>query len=84
MLHIIVRGSRIVIPESLLKKAADLAHVSHQGLLEKTKALLREKIWFPGIDSLVKETIAKCRPCQSVGKPNPSEPLHMTEMASVP
>ena len=41
--NIILRGSRIVIPASLHKKAVDLAHVSHQGL-EKTKALLREKI----------------------------------------
>eukprot|EP00794_Sanderia_malayensis_P014704 gene14704-biopygen11798 len=43
--NIILRGSRIVIPASLQKKAVDLAHACHQGL-EKTKALLREKIWF--------------------------------------
>ena len=65
------------------KKVVDIAHISHQGL-EKTKALLPEKIWFPGIDSLVKETITKFRPCQSVGKPNPPEPLYMTEMPSAP
>ena len=81
--NIVLRGSRIVIPESLHQKAIDLAHTSHQGL-EKTKALLREKIWFPGIDSLVKDTITKCRPCQAVGKPNPPEPLHMTENPGAP
>ena len=81
--NIILRGARIVIPESLHKKAVDLAHVSHQGL-EKTKALLREKIWFPGIDVLVKETITKCVPCQAVGRSSPPEPLHMTEMPSAP
>ena len=45
---------------------------------------MHEKIWFPGIDSLVKETITKCQPCQSFGKPNPPQPLHMTEMPSAP
>ena len=81
--NIILRGSRIVIPEALHKKAVDLDHTSHQGV-KKTKALVREKIWFPGNDSLVKKTIAKCRLCQSVGKPSPPEPLHMTEMPSAP
>ncbi len=37
--NIILSGSRIVIPESLQKKAVVLAHVSHQGP-EKPKALL--------------------------------------------
>ena len=36
--NIILRGTRIVIPESLQQKAIDLAHESHQGLA-KTKAL---------------------------------------------
>ena len=81
--NIVLRGSTIVIPESLHQKAIYLAHTSHQGL-EKTKALLREKVWFPGIDSLVKDTITKCRLCQSVGKPSPPEPLHMTENPVAP
>ena len=45
--NIVLRGSRIVIPTSLQQKAIDLAHDTHQGLV-KTKALLREKVWFPG------------------------------------
>ena len=74
--NIVLRGSRIVIPTSLLQKAIDLAHDTHQGLVE-TKALLREKVWFPGIDRLVKETIDRCIPCQAAGQPNPHEPLQM-------
>ena len=52
--NIILRGTRIVIPESLQQKAIDLAHESHQGLA-KTKALFREKVWFPGIDEATKK-----------------------------
>ena len=40
--NIILRGTRILIPESLQQKAIELAHQSHQRLA-KTKALLREK-----------------------------------------
>ena len=47
--NFILRGTRIVIPESLQQKAIELAHESDQGLA-KMKALLREKVWFPGIE----------------------------------
>lgn len=81
--NIVLRDSRIVVPESLQQKAIDLAHDTHQGLV-KTKALLCEKIWFPGIDQLVKETIDRCIPCQATGQPNPSEPLQMSDMPQGP
>ena len=45
---IILRGSKIVIPETLKQKAIDITHESHLGI-SKTKALIREKIWFPNI-----------------------------------
>lgn len=45
----------------------------------KTKIPLRENIWFTRIDSFVKEIIAS-----AVGRPNPPEPLRMTEMPSAP
>ena len=50
----------------------------------KTKAILREKIWFPGIDRLVKETIDRYIPCQATGQPNPPEPLQMSDMPQGP
>ena len=81
--NIILRGTRIVIPESLQQKAIDLALESHQRLA-KTKALLREKVWFPGIDEATKKMIDRCIPCQSVGKPNPPQPLTMSKMPDAP
>ena len=53
---IILRGTRIVIPAVLQQRAIDIAHETHLGI-EKTKSLIREKIWFPQIDSRVKDTI---------------------------
>ena len=81
----ILRGNRLVIPPTLRNKAVDLAHIGHQGVV-KTKRLLREKVWFPGIDKLVEEKIKRCHPCQVSTPENskPSEPLKMTPLPNGP
>ena len=56
--NILLRGKRIIVPVSLQIK---LAHQGHQGLC-KRKSLLREHMWFSGMDKLVKEEIDKCIP----------------------
>ncbi len=58
-------------------------HECHLGLT-KTKALLRKKIWLPQIDQLVKDSLAKCIPCQAVGKSKPPESMTMTSMPKGP
>ena len=67
---ILLRGTRIIVPVSLQKHTIKLAHQGHQGLC-KTKSLLREHVWFPGMDKLVKEEIDQCIPCQATRQPNP-------------
>ena len=52
--------------------------------MEKTKALLREKIWYPKMDEKVKELIEKCIACQAVGQGNPPEPLKITPTVDTP
>ena len=61
---LILRDQRLLIPQELQRKAVDLAHIGHQGIV-KTKQLLREKVWFPGIDRLAEEVIKACTPCQA-------------------
>ena len=80
---IVLTGNRIIIPTSLRSKAIDLAHVGHQGIV-KTKRLLREKVWFPGIDKMAEEKMHNCLPCQAStqGKLPPPEPLKMTPLPS--
>ena len=46
---LVLRGTRIVIPLSLRKTVLDIGHEGHQGIV-KTKAKLRESVWWPGID----------------------------------
>ena len=52
----------------------------------KTKRLLREKVWFPGIDKLTEERIRNCHPCQASTLENakPPEPQKMTPLPSGP
>ena len=68
-----------MVPHSLRQRAVDIAHEANLGI-QKTKALLREKVCFPQIHNVVKITIEKCITCQAVASPNPPEPLAMTQM----
>ncbi|CAB3998539.1 Transposon Tf2-9 poly [Paramuricea clavata] len=80
---IILRGHRIVIPQALQQRAIDIAHETHLGLT-KTKALIREKIWFPNIDAMVKTTLDRCLTCQALGRPGPPAPITPTTMPDGP
>ena len=72
---VILRDHRLVIPKVLHRKVIDIAHQSHQGIV-KTKQLIREKVWFPGIDKQVEEVVRSCIPCQaSYTGLSPREPL---------
>lgn len=52
--NIVLRGTRFVITEELQQCVVALAHKGHQGIV-KTKALLREKGWFTGINTTEKK-----------------------------
>ncbi len=54
---LLLRAHRLVLPSTLRQRALHIAHEGHQGLT-KTKQLLREKIWFPGIDAMVKRMLS--------------------------
>ena len=81
---IVLRQSRILIPDSLQLRVVKLAHSAHQGIV-KTKQLLREKVWFSGIDRLVETHLKGCIPCQSatVG-PKQRDPIKTTPLPKRP
>eukprot|EP00794_Sanderia_malayensis_P020816 gene20816-biopygen15351 len=81
--NIILQGSRIVIPRSLQQQSIDLAHEGHRGHA-KAKSLIREKVWLPKIDEMVKTTIDSCLACQETGKPNPPKPAMMIKTSKHP
>lgn len=61
-----MRGTRIVMSQSLWKQTIMLAHKGYQGMI-RTKARLREKVWWPKMDKQVEDAIRSCHPCQLVG-----------------
>ena len=59
--NLVLRGTTIVIRESLQNRSVDIAHEGHQGMA-KTKAMIREKVWFPFIGTLIEDKINSCFP----------------------
>ena len=80
---ILLRGTRIILPSSLQRRAIKIALEGHQGIA-KTKALLREYVWFPNLEKMVKEEIDSCIPCQAAGNPEPPAPLQTSQMPAGP
>ena len=79
------KGNRIILPKAPRDKAVDQAHVGHQGIA-KTKRLIREKVWFPGVNKMAKEKVDSCLPCQAAttSKAEQLRPLGMTPLPSAP
>ena len=80
---LVLRRHRIVIPETLREKVIDIAHEGHMGIV-KTKALVREKVWFPKIDQMVEEKVKSCLACQATTPKNAKEPLQMSKLPKAP
>ena len=80
---ILLRESSIIVPSSLRKRTLSLAHESHQGIV-KTKALLRSKIWWPGINNQIEDMIRNCVACLSVSKPSVEPMGHNTSSLQPP
>ena len=80
---LVMRDYQIVIPSTLQKRVVELAHEGPQGM-SKTKALLRTKMWFPGIDAAVEESVKRCIPCQANSTRRETQPLAMSTLPRGP
>ena len=77
---ILLKGNLIVIPTKLQDRILQLAHAQHQGI-SKTKSLLREKVWWPTINTDVESMIASCHACQVTALSSLNyQPLKMSEI----
>ena len=64
---------------SLRKKAIELAHEGQQGITG-TKARLKTKVWWPGLEADVENHFRSCHGCQLVGKATAPEPISSTQL----
>lgn len=81
--NILLRGTRIVVPEKLQHRTLQLAHSTHVGV-DAMKQVLRTKVWWPDMDSMVKAFVKSCKECLLVSLPDPPEPLRRKELPTGP
>lgn len=79
----LLRGDRLVIPEILRKRAMEIAHESHPGMVVM-KRRLRHKVWWPAMDKQVEQFVKKCKACAMVSALDPPEPMNRTVMPNEP
>ncbi|XP_053690472.1 uncharacterized protein K02A2.6-like [Sabethes cyaneus] len=80
---ILLRGTRMVIPQSLRRRTLDLAHEGHPGI-SLMKQRLRAKVWWPKLDAQVEAYVKNCRGCILVATPAAPEPMKRRELPSAP
>ena len=82
---ILLRNDLIVMPSKLRDQAISIAHEGHQGI-NRTKAFIRSKVWFPGISEKIENAVKSCLACQAATYANTTymEPLKMSDMPDRP
>lgn len=81
--EILLRGTRIVVPQSLQNQIMELAHEGHPGM-SVMKRRLRAKVWWPKMDSHIEAFVRNCFGCTLVSAPPAPEPMKRTELPNAP
>ena len=68
-------GNRVVVPTKGRKRALDMLHETHPGMV-RLKALARAYLWWPGMDKDIEQCVKLCKECQSLRKMPPAAPPH--------
>lgn len=79
---LLLKGSRLVVPASLRKDVMQRIHEGHQGMV-KCLDRVRMSVWWPNVNSEVKDFIARCNTC-CLEKVNKSEPMMATSFPDRP
>ena len=68
-------GNRVVVPKRGRKRAFDLLHEAHPGIV-RMKSLARGYMWWHGMDKGIELSVKQSPTCQSTRKMPPTDPLH--------
>ena len=71
---VLLKSQRIVIPKALRPEVITRLHSSHQGI-ESCLRKARDRVYWPHMNSDIKETVMKCEICAEHQARNPSLPL---------
>lgn len=72
--EILMKGGVIVLPSKLTREALELAHTGHPGATTM-RSILKNRIWWPGIDRDSKRYVETCLSCTLTSKKSPPEPM---------
>lgn len=75
----VLRGNRFVLPTSLKVRALEIAHESHPGITTMKK-LLRNRLWWPGMDNEITRKVEECEDCELLAKDTPPAPMKRTPL----
>lgn len=76
---IVVREDRIVLPLKLRRRALEIAHRGHPGIVAMRRNL-RQYVWWPSMDRDVCSAVKECVGCTAVSSQCPPEPMTRKEM----
>lgn len=79
----LIRGSRIVIPQSQRADILQKIHDGHQGLT-KCRDRAKSSVWWPGLSAELKNTVMSCHSCQEQKRAQQKEPLISTPLPDRP
>ena len=80
---LILRGDRVVIPKALRNEMIEDLHAAHQGI-ESSLRRARESIFWPNMNSEVKDYISRCEICLTYAPHQQKEPLLSYEVPDCP
>ena len=80
---IILKGERVVIPESMRREMLGIIHESHLGMV-KCKQLARDVLYWPGLNKQIEDLVSRCATCQKYRRKQQKEPLLPTEVPHRP
>ncbi|CAH1366264.1 unnamed protein product [Tenebrio molitor] len=80
---LILKGSRVVVPLELRKEMLKRLHRSHQGI-ENTTKLARGTVFWPNMNTQIKETVQSCEICTKYSRSQQNPPMLTHEIPTFP
>ena len=81
--RILFKSQRLIVPKALRPEIISRSHASHLGI-EACLRKARDVVFWPGMNSEIKEAIAKCSLCAEFQARNPKEPMQTLKVPDRP
>ena len=81
--NIVMFQERIVVPKSLRSRVLQILHHAHQGV-EGMRARARNTVYWPGLNSAIRQKRADCIICNKIAPSQAKEPLQMMPQPQFP